>query len=152
MMKTTILKHKILYIFVLISLAISFNGCTDDNDVPIQTLLEKYDGTKWVNTDEISFYLRLNDNTNKLVETWILFGDCYFYSYDLESDSVEIIENSNSKLIIRYTDDGDITTITITIQEDVLKVFVQDDGETETILFDKTSVNVDAFDICPDQD
>lgn len=150
-MKTTILKHKLLYIFIILSLAYCYNGCSDDNDVTTQTFLEKYDSTKWVNTDEFIFYIKLNDNSNKLVETWVLFGDCYFYSYDLESDGVEIIENSKSKLVIRYSDDGDITTVTITIQGDILKVTIQEEGETETILFDKTTINVDDFEIYPDE-
>ncbi len=152
-MKTTILKHKLFYFFILLSLAIYFNGCsTDDDDITSQTFLEKYDGTKWVNTDEFTIYIRLNDNINKLVETWFLFGDCYFYDYDFESEGVEIVENSENKLIIKYTDDGDIETVTVTIQGETLKVVIKEGNEEEIIYFDKTSVNVDDLEICPDLD
>ena len=152
-MKTTILKHKFLCIFIFISLAISFNGCSDDDDdITSQTFLEKYDGTKWVNDDELTIYIRLNNNTNKLIESWFLFGDCYFYDYDFESQGVEIVENSKDKLIIKYTDDGDTITVTVTMQGEILRVVIKEGNEEEILLFDKTSVNVDDFEICPEFD
>ncbi len=151
-MKTTILNHKLFFIFILFSLAISINSCSDDNDVTTQSFLEKHDGSKWVNSDEFTFYLRLNNNTSKLIEIWLKFEDCYFYSSDFESESVKIVENSKDKLVIQYTDDGEIITLTITIQGDVLKLIVQEEAESDTVLFDKTTINVDAFEICPDED
>ncbi len=148
-MKTLIFKRKFLYFFIILGLTVTFNSCSDDDDDNFQTFLEKYDGTKWVNTDEFTFYIRLNDNTNKLIESWILFDDCYFYDADFESESVELIENSKDKLIIKYTDDGDITTVTITMQVETLRAVVKEGNEEDIIYFDKTSVNVDAFEICP---
>lgn len=154
-MKTTILKNKLLYIFILLSLAISFNSCSDDDDdVTTQTFLEKYDGTKWVYTGEYTVYIRINNNTNKFVEQWffVFEAECYYYDFDYVSENTEIIENLKDKIIFKYTDEGVTETVTVTVQGDVLKVIVQYDGETETILFDKTSVNVDAFEICIDED
>lgn len=149
-MKTTIFKHKFLYFFIILGLTISFNGCSDDDDDDFQTFLEKYDGTKWVYTeDEFTFYVRLNDNPNKLIESWILIDDCYFYSVDFESESVELVENSKDKLIIKYTDDGEIITVTLTTQGETIRVVVKDGNEEDIMIFDKTSVNVDDLEICP---
>ena len=54
----TILKTKFLYVFFLLSLAVSFNGCSsDDDDITSQTFLEKYDGTKWINTESLDDFL-----------------------------------------------------------------------------------------------
>ena len=83
-MKTKSLKHYLLLFTILLSLIVSFNGCSDDDEPISQTFLEKYDGTNWVNTDELTIYLRLNSNTNKPIEQWVLFGDCYYYNYDFE--------------------------------------------------------------------
>ena len=150
-MKTIILKHSFLYLFIILGLSISFNSCSsDDDDEPTpQTFLEKYDGTKWVNTDEFTFYIRLNDNPNKLIESWILFDDCYFYDVDFESEGVEIIENLKDELVIKYTDDGEIITVTLTMQGETLKVVVKEENEEDIIYFDKTSENVDGLLICP---
>ncbi len=148
-MKITIFKHKLFYFFIILGLIVSFNSCSDDDDDDFQTFLERYDGTKWVNTDEFTFYIRLNDNTNKLIESWILFDDCYFYDVDFESEGVELVENSKDKLIIKFTDDGDITTVTITMQGETLRAVVKEGNEEDIIYFDKSSVNVDDLEICP---
>ena len=148
-MKITIFKHKLFYFFIILGLIVSFNSCSDDDDDDFQTFLERYDGTKWVNTDELTFYIRLNDNTNKLIESWILFDDCYFYDVDFESEGVELVENSKDKLIIKFTDDGDITTVTITMQGETLRAVVKEGNEEDIIYFDKSSVNVDDLEICP---
>ncbi len=150
-METKILKHRFLYFFILLSLTVFYNSCSsDDDDDSSLTFLEKYDGTKWVNTDEFTIYIRLNNNTNKLVEQWVLFGECYFYNYDFESDNLEIIENSDNSLIFKYTDEGETETVTVTVQGEILKVVIQEGDEEEIIYFDKTSVNVDDFEICID--
>jgi len=147
-MKTLIFKHKLLYFFIILGLTITYNGCSDDDD-DFQTFLEKFDGTKWVHTDEFTFYVRLNDNLNKLIESWILFDDCYFYDVDFESEDVELVENSKDKLIVKYIDDEGSTTLTFTMQGETLKAVVKEGNEEDIIYFDKTSVNVDDLEICP---
>lgn len=76
-----------IYIFLLLGLVVLYNGCTnDDEDVTIQTFLEKHDGTKRVNTtDGLIFFIRLNNNTHKFIETWLLIDDCYFYNSEVEN-------------------------------------------------------------------
>ena len=154
-MKTTILKHKLLYIFILLSLAISFNGCSsDDDDITSQTFLEKYDGTKWVYTDEFTIYIRINNNTNKFIEQWfyVFEAECFYYDFDSVSENTEIIENLKDKIIFEYTDEGVTETVTVTMQDETLKVVIKEGNEEEILYFDKTSVNVDDFEICPDLD
>ncbi len=149
-MKTTIFKHKLLYFFIILGFAVIFNSCSDDDDDDFQTFLEKYDGTKWVYTeDEFTFYVRLNDNPNKFIESWILIDDCYFYSVDFESEGVELVENSKDKLIIKYTDEGEIITVTLTPQGETIRVVVKEGNDEDLYLFVKTSVNVDDLEICP---
>ena len=143
-MKTKILKQKFLYFFILLSLTVSFNGCSDDDEP--QTFLEKYDGTKWTFNGE-GMYIRIIDNTNIILEEWYLDGDCY--EYDTFNDGIiEIIENSTNKLVIQVTDDGEIETLTFTIEGDVLTVVITDVDGFETVSLIKTSVNVDEFEIC----
>lgn len=156
-MKIKFLKHGFFYFFILLGLIVSFNGCSDDDDITSQTFLEKLDGTKWVYTEliddnEFSIYIRINNNTNKLIEQWyfVFEDDCYYYGYDSVSGNMEIIENSNDKLILKYTDEGDTEIVTVTKQGETLKVVIQEGGEEEIIYFDKTSVNVDGLFICPD--
>jgi len=144
-MKTKILKHRFLYLFILLGLTISFNGCSDDDDEP-QTFLEKYDGTKWVFNGE-DIYIRIVDNTSIILEEWYFDGDCYEYD-TFNYGSLEIIENSKNKLVIQITDDGEIETLSFTVEGDVLTVVVTDDDGFETISLLKTTVNVDEFEIC----
>ena len=66
-MKTKFLKHGFFYFFILLGLIVSFNGCSDDDDITSQIFLEKLDGTKWVYTElvddnEFSIYIRINNN------------------------------------------------------------------------------------------
>ena len=149
-MKTKSLKHYLLLFSILLSLIVSFNGCSDDDEPTSQTFLEKYDGTKWINMDEHTRYIKFNNKTENLVEQWILFGDCYYYNSDYESENLNIIENSIDNLIVKYTDLNFQVTkiITFTIQKETLKIVLQENDDKDIMYFDKTSVNVDDFEVC----
>ena len=142
-MKTTILKHRFLYIFILLSLTISFNSCSDDDEP--QTFLEKYDGTKWFSDDDDDLYIRIIDNTSVIFEQWFLGHDCYYYYTLGDNDSVEIIENSKDKLVLRLTYDE---TVTVTVEGDIMKFIVTEVDGFHTIFFTKTLMNVDDLQIC----
>jgi len=157
-MKTQILKHKFIYFFMLLSLVVSFNACSDDDDKP-ETFLEKYDGTKWTPTAfENTLYLQFINDNNILFELWAIdFEDnnstCYtHYNFSDELDNgetIKIIENSTNKLVVQIISDGETETDTFTVEDDILTVVIEssDDGN-ETLKLKKTSVNIDGLTIC----
>jgi len=157
-MKTQILKHKFIYFFMLLGLAVSFNACSDDDEP--ETFLEKYDGTVWatdnIDSDNDSF-LRIVNNLKTLSESWRFdeSDDCYEYSF-LGVLNPTIIENSTDKLVVEINDAiiiGDTSisfTYTFVVEGETLTSTIAFDGTTETIteIYNKTSVNVDNFDVC----
>ena len=109
-MKTKILKHNLIFFSIILSLIVSFNGCSDDEDDIIQqTWLEKYDGTKWEDGDGL--YWRIIDNTNTILESWYHDGPCYWYSIPNGNVNLEIIENSTSKLVLHVIEDGNTLSL-----------------------------------------
>ncbi len=144
-MKTKFLKHRFLYLFILLSLTVSFHGCSDEDDEP-QTFLETYDGTKWTFPGG-DIYIRFIDDTSILLEEWYLNGDCYEYD-TMDYEFIEFVENSTDTLIIKITDDGESETLTFTVQGEILKVVISYDGEDDTVYFEKSTINVDEFEIC----
>ena len=102
--------HKFLLLFTCIGLLVSTSNCTsdDNDDIKVQTFLEKYDGTKWTVIDEGALiYLRINDDMGRPLELWLADAnagkgltdiDCYYYSNDLldmeDVEGMEIIELS----------------------------------------------------------
>jgi len=146
-MKTKILKRNLLFISIILSLVVSFNGCSDDDDDIIQqTWLEKYDGTKWEDGDGL--YWRIIDNTNIILESWYHDGPCYYHSISDGNVNFEIIENSTNKLVFRVVEDDNTQTITFRVNGDTLTVLLEYNGRSETISFKKTAVNVDDFTLC----
>lgn len=154
-MRTNNIKYRLLYLFVLLGFTISFNSCTsdDNDDILSQTWLEKYDGTKWVDDDEL-LHWRINDNMSTVVETYYHDGPCYAYgTLNLnQCDDIvcfEIIENSTSKFVVQADNDGEIETMTFTVKGNTLTllfegVFAND----ESIVLHKTFMNFDEFTIC----
>ena len=146
-MKTKILKHNLLFFSIILSLIVSFNGCSDDEDDIIQqTWLEKYDGTRWEDGDGL--YWRIIDNTNTILESWYHDGPCYWHSIPEGNENFEIIENSTNKLVFRVVEDDNTQTITFRVNGDTLTVLLEYNGRSETISFKKTAVNVDDFTLC----
>jgi len=151
-MKTTFLKHKFLYFFILLGLTVSFNGCSSDEDTI--TFLEKYEGTKWsyngknINNIDFSSYYRLNNTIDKFMEYWYTDEniDCHQYSYTI----FKIIENSGDKLVVSTTlEDNESLTQTLTIQGEILKIVFEKKGsENDIFYFNKTSMNFDELKIC----
>lgn len=123
-----------------------------------ETLLETLDKTKWV-FDGIGFpaiYLRFNDSNTDYLELWAALADdeCYIYGNSSDDNSLTIVENSKSKLVIKATESSDYySIITITIVGEKLN-FKQDyyvEGnldDTDVLIFNKTSANLNDLDIC----
>ena len=146
-MNTKYIKHRFLYLFVLIGLVVSFSNCTSDDDADIQskTWLEIYDGTKWEDGDGL--YWRIIDNTNTILESWYHDGPCYHHSIADGNVNFKIIENSTSKLVFDVIENVN-TTVTLRINGDTLTVLLESNGKSETISFKKTTLDFDSFTIC----
>ena len=160
-MKTTILKHRFLYLFILLGLTLSFNGCSsdDDDETETQTFLEKYDGTKWVtNTDEGEFIIKFYDDTNNPYDNWFqeeVGSYCHIYHNTKESWGVEfeIKKNLNNEFTIESTSGNYIDTLIFKVQGDNINMTYRllDNGEEKTIYnlnLNKTSINLNDIVVC----
>ena len=152
-MKTNKSIQGFFYFFTLLSLTISLNSCSSDDGNTSNTFLEIYDGTKWILSDDETLYVRLNSDLNKLIEEWEFdeSHNCYKYDDSFEDWPYEIIENSKDKFVIKYSNEGNSKTLTLTVQGEVLKAVVNHSGEEngiDTYYFDRTSINVDDLEIC----
>lgn len=165
-----------LYLFLFLGACFYFVGCNSDDEGEIviveKTFLEKYDGTKWVVAEAYEgyiYYLRVNDNQRVPFEIWGRPAElgksrneeaCYGYQDGYMDDDggstpIEIVENSEN----RFTIGGDGEFWCLEIRGETLKFGgwsiygdadsnIWDDPESWT--FEKTNVNVDAFEICPE--
>jgi len=148
--------------FTIIGLVISFISCAPDQKdkdlISIQTYLERYDGTTWtVIEDDMRIYLRINDDMEKDMEIWIselgfakLIADkeCFYYKQELlNTEDVEVLENSGSKLSFTHLDND---TWTFSMDGERLKLeFETLDNAKGTIYFSKTTENLYDLDLCP---
>lgn len=157
-MKATYLTRKLLTFIILLGLIFSISNCNSDDDIPptSNTFLELYDGTTWVisDDDENLTYIRLISNENSFAEAWEYWDveDCYEHDNSVLEGSIEIIENSKDRFIVKVVIEGYTETVTISMQGESLKVVVNwaDNGESgENISYlDRTLVDVDALKIC----
>ena len=141
-MKTKILKNKFLYFFILFSLTIAFTSCSDDEP---RTFLEKYDGTTW---GDDSIILKFRNNTSNPIETWVLFDNCWYYGSIADDVEIEIVENSQDRLILKLTNESFTERVTIILEGDELKLVDVFEDETTTFYFGKSTVNVNDLLIC----
>ena len=165
-MKENILRIGRLYLFLILGACISFVCCDsdDEDEIPIveKTFLENYDGTKWVTIDANDgyiTYLRINNNLRVPFEVWGLEVDpqkagkgefCYLHDDSFMDEDVEIIENSGNRFTIGY--EG-MEFWAIEIRGEILKLGDRDVwDDPNSIVFEKTTVNVDDFEICTEDD
>jgi len=168
-MKTKQFKYSFFMILILSVLMISFNGCSKDDDDPVNsmTYLELHVGTKWALDDDggvpaealVPSYFRFVNNETKVLEGWYETPsepNCYSYNdgINIQNGVLQITENSEQKLILKITyGSNESETFTCTIQGDILKIVyvyeeVGSSNEEYTMLFDKTKVNVDGLTLC----
>ncbi len=166
-MKENVLRIGRLFLFFILGACCWFVGCNSDDEDEIQiieeTFLEKYDGSKWVTTDAEEgwiYYLRVNNNLRFPYEFWGRPTDlekankedgCYFHQEmsvnEVPGDGIEIMENSGN----RFRVGDEMESWTLEIKGDVLTFTISRyGGRQDSIIFEKTNVNVDAFEICPD--
>lgn len=161
MQKSFPIKKLIKFLFLL-TLTISLNSCSDDDDdnnSNDNTFLETLDGSKWKLEDEGgTIYIKITNNEINPLEIWVSFLDagCYINGNALSDDdsSIEIIENSATKLVIKTEDSSDeYDLITFTKNGDKLSMKIETyyNGvldDTEVIQFNKTTTNLDNLELC----
>lgn len=99
------MKSKIFLFSILISLSISFNSCSDDDESP--KFLYKYGGSIWTLTNNRGNYYRINNDENNPIEAWIgpsgTQGKYWHYSFFSEDNKeTKIIEHKENKFVVSY--------------------------------------------------
>ena len=159
------LAYRILILFACVGFVMSYSSCeSDEKDKELlfdQTFLEKYDNSKWtIIEDEMRIYLRLNDDMDKAVEIWtselefsklLVAEECFYYTAGLlNTEEVEILENSETKLEFTYQGNE---TWTFSMDGDRLKLVYKTMNATrEPIYFSKTTQDFGALTLCPEDD
>lgn len=150
-------------LFTCLGLVISYNSCVPDQKdkdlIVAQTFLEKHDGSKWMVIEkEMRIYVRLNNDMDKDLEIWMaelgiekLMGskECFYYSKELlNTEEVNVLENSGSELAFTHLDDE---TWTFSMNGERLKLeFETLNNVKKTVFFSKTTEDLYDLNICPD--
>ncbi|MFD1314008.1 hypothetical protein [Namhaeicola litoreus] len=161
MMKRFILNQNFVGILLLTAVVLCNTSCSkdDDNDKKIaESMLESLDKTKWV-FDGIGFpaiYLKFNDTNTDFIELWAAIAEmeCYIYGSSEDDNTLQIIENSKTKLVIKATESSEYYSLMIityvgdklNIKDEYYVNGVLDD--TDVLVFNKTSVNLDNLNLC----
>jgi hypothetical protein len=144
-------------LFFLFLCLILFNCSSnndDTNEVLIETFLEKYEGTGWLNDDSPYYYWFINDESTP-IEQWYLGGvggDCLEVGL-IDIGNFEITENSENKFVLSAVEAiGTTTTHTYTIIGDNLeqehKRDIGEGLEINIYTFTRVTENVDDFTFC----
>lgn len=138
-----------LYFFLILGACIGFTSCDSDDEDEIvqQTWLEKYDGTKWVDEDDF-LYIRIVNNTNIIIESWVNEPDCYIYNVSDGNVNFNIIENSTNQLVFEVNEGDDMEKFTLKISGDTLTILLEYKDESDTLTLQKTNADVDNFPLC----
>lgn len=171
-MKENVLRLGRLHLFLTFGVFFSFFSCNSDGEFEYEiegykTFLEIYDGTKWVVVEEYEghiYYLRVNNNKRVPFELWGRPADlekaskketCYDHQNAfMDEEGVLIRQNASGRFIISY---GDDEFWGLEIRGETLKFgYWTEWGDSDSniwnnpdsIVFKKTTVNVDAFVIC----
>ena len=144
---------KSLHIFLFLTfLSLSLVGCVDeqeDNSAPENTFLDIYDDTVWERND---FFLRLVNDTKNPFETFGVVGDPYYCLDSYQNftqgpywyKDLEILENSQDKLVISFVDISDPNNespehLEFTVTNDTLNI-IRNSSNTETLAYDLSDV------------
>lgn len=152
-MKAIMLKFKALGLFAMMAMALfSCSDDDDDNDAS-KSFLEKHGGTVWKFEEPVSgaaIYAQINNTESNPFEIWISFdGNCFIYESITDAGNVEVLENTENKVVIRI-DEGpsEYSILQLTVTGDVLAVnskFYEDGqlDDDETFVLQKTNDNPD---------
>ena len=151
--KTHFIKKTYLIICLILIVFTNSLSCSDDSD-DFQLFLEKNAGTEWLlMNDDITVYIRFNNNKTNLIEQWSYNKeiDCYEYNPNIFiPGDIEIMENSIDKLIIKgdYIL-SDYEYMTFSVQDNTLTIDIKlCEWQEETVYFNKSLVKVDDLTKC----
>lgn len=155
-------KKIVLFTTLLFSFFAIYLACSDDTEDEFnnesQTFLEKHNGTEWLlSNDEITVFIRINNDMQKLIEQWRFDQEmnCFIYNSNiLNPGNYQIKENTRDTLIIDCDMIlGDCDFMTFFCQENILMVEIKiSEWENETIYFGPSSMSVDNLDTCMVED
>ena len=142
---------------LLLMMVFSLVSCSDDGDDDASNFLETNGGTVWsfVLGGE-GIYAQINNNESNPFEIWATLGEggCYIYQSINDGGSVEVLENTKDKLILRIDESEDeYLILTLTIKGDLLTAkfeYFEDgisDGE-DVFPLTKTDDNPDDLPLC----
>ena len=156
-MKAIMLKFRALGLLTMMALALFSCSDDDDNDAS-KSFLEKHGGTVWKFEEPVSgaaIFAQINNSEANPFEIWISFdGTCFFYESITDTGNIEVLENTENKVVIRI-DEGatEYSILQLTVTGDVLAVNSKfyEDGQLEddeTFVLQKTSDNPDDLVLC----
>lgn len=144
--------------YVLLIIVSSFFSCTEtDNDlidIDLKDFLNKNNGTEWLlSNKDLSVFIRLNNNPEKLIEQWEYHEEqgCYEYNSNIFSPgTLKILENNSSELRIEGDPVlSDYECMTFTRQGDSLKVTIRvNEWQKEFVYFTLATMQVDELTLC----
>lgn len=139
---------------LLMMLSSLFVACDDDGDDI--SFLEKHGESLWkISESGGTIYAQINNSTTNPLELWAsLFETCYIYESISGAGSVEVLENTENKLVIRLDEgNSDYALLSLSVIGEVLTVKTEyyEDGsleESDTIALMSTSDDVSELEIC----
>lgn len=158
-MKKLLFNNKIVYGLLLIFLLVNLQACSEDGTEDLKTFLETYDDTSWKFTDSNTggiLYAKINNNLTNPFEIWLSFfkDSCFIYQSLEDDGTIEVIENSESKLEIKIVDNAqEYSIITLMIVGNTLTATNEDyeDGalvDKNIFILLKTSDDLSNLEIC----
>ena len=118
----------IYYLFLVLTLTLTLIGCSSDDDEQpkVETFLEKYEGTRWVDmnkTSEFPNIFKFNSDVLNPLDVYVIFEEqgCYKL-FQVYTTTFEIIKNSENEFIIETHLNVSVTdTFTIDENKNILR-------------------------------
>jgi len=131
-----------------------FVSCDDDGDDI--SFLEKHGDSLWkISEGGGTVYAQINNSVTNPLELWAsLFDACYIYESISGTGNVEVLENTENKVVIKVDEGGnDYALLSLTVTAKILTVTSEyyEDGsldERETIILMETSDDVNDLQLC----
>lgn len=139
---------------LLMMLSCLFIACDDDGDDI--SFLEKHGESLWkISEGGGTVYAQINNSVSNPLELWAsLFDACYIYESISGAGNVEVLENTENKLVLRIdegTNDYAILSLTVIGEILTVKSDYYEDGsldESETIALKSSSDDVNELELC----
>ena len=152
--KINSISNIVFQLFLSFLLFALIGSCSDDIDEVSLTFLEQNNNTQWVlSNPELSVYIRINDDQDRLIEQWryVSETDCYEYNSNIFiPGDYQIMENTEDQLVVSCDAIlGDCNKLTFHLEGNTLQVDVKlSEWEEETVYFLKSTQNLNELDTC----